>query len=331
MTKDIRNGLAGALVAGLAVLFSPSLFSEVPGESGQRWLSFPSNFGSLVLPVPSEWTQYSDDRHYFAQFRRTDGKGLVRLSLINDPTDGFTLGQLERGFGAALWGAQELAERGTLSKEKLKGPGNQGFYLFYKRREPDPKGFSHRAQGAVLISGLSLNFMADYEADADRFVESIVELVRSARLRSVTERQLVLPGAGWHVSIDVTGLSVSESSAGRLLATDPRTDLILSAFVEQVEQSPTSETCRDKYVGKLGQSPLHVVEPLFSRYGEFELYEYLVENHGGQTINQKHIHGYLAHESSCIEIHVSQVGFRPKKYQAMLEQLARAVILPAKN
>lgn len=301
--------------------------ASVPAACGALSQRIPTLKGELRFETPDDWRPFDPDHpHYLAQFRRQDDAGLVRFSLVTDPVDGFTLGQLERGFGVAQWLAREVAVSGSVVGRKLPGPGNRGYCLTYRLRSPDKLGFENVAQGSVLIKDVSFAFEAAYNGGADGFVDSIVRLVQAARL--LPEIRLQLSTRPWYLAVDTKSMKIErDTTPVRLMAGGG--GLALSVFLEDEGGERTSQECREAYVRKLSLSPVPQEEPASSEHGAFAVFSYRVTKFNGRRIDQKHLHAYLAHDGTCIEVHVSKVRFRPSDEGLLEGQLSRVRVVDA--
>lgn len=282
--------------------------------------------GTLSLAVPSEWIEFKVGPNSFevARFLIPHDKGTVRFEAVQHPgweTD-FVLSDLNRGIKTAKSIAKERAQDKKVNLTKIRGVGNHGSFLQYVVAEPDDPDHGYRVQGAVVVDGLSLNFVADLYGNDSAVLETILRVVTRATTEPLTQFELRSPGSQSAILVSTEGFVIDRHSTStklRMFALDP--DVLVTAFVEPNHSSPTAEDCREIYVAKLSQSPVEVTDQAQTRYREMALYEYTIKEHEGVRLMQKHIHAYLGHANACVEVHVSKTGFRESQKPELIEVL----------
>ena len=86
--------------------------------------------------------------------------------------------------------------------------------------------------------------------------------------------------------------------------------MALSLRLERAADARTPAECRIEAWDHLrARSPFRMDEVGMSQAGEVAVLEYLVKEVRGLPVEQKHLHGYLAKDEVCIEIHISKVRF----------------------
>jgi len=138
---------------------------------------------------------------------------------------------------------------------------------------------------------------------------------------------LSVPELKWALEIDAPNFVVEQKEItpggdnARFFATDKETGLIMSCFLEKASRSGTSKDCRDYYWERAKKSPFKKEDIKMSDFGPMALVEYVVKEHEGIVINQKHLNAYLAKDNYCVDIHLSKVNFRRGE-----EQLFEAIL-----
>jgi hypothetical protein len=135
--------------------------------------------------------------------------------------------------------------------------------------------------------------------------------------------RLSLPGQAWTLEIPSDELAIegdltrSDGRARALAAQDPA-GLAMTVFLE-ANQGTTSQACREMYWQRLkSQSPLAMDDVKMSERGPVALVEYVVREHQGVKLDQKHLNAYLAKAGTCIDIHLSKVRFTPADETRMM-------------
>ncbi len=127
---------------------------------------------------------------------------------------------------------------------------------------------------------------------------------------------LSVPHLKWALEIDAPNFIVEQEEItpsgdnARFFATNKETGVVMSGFLERVSRSGTSKDCRDYYWERAKKSPFKKDDIKMSDFGPMALMEYIVKEHRGKVINQKHLNAYLAKDNYCIDIHLSKVNFR---------------------
>lgn len=88
--------------------------------------------------------------------------------------------------------------------------------------------------------------------------------------------------------------------------------LILSVTAERIRGKASAEGRRRAFRDRIKASPKGlVVGPRESQAGEIAMLEYMTPEFGGAPIQQKHVLACLAKEDTYVDIHLSQVKFKP--------------------
>ncbi len=146
---------------------------------------------------------------------------------------------------------------------------------------------------------------------------------------------LSLPGAAWVVEIRTPGFIVQKdegSSDGMrryVYAVGQDPDVALSVRLERTSENVTPAECRRVGWNSLrARSPFRMDEVAMSETKELSILEYRVKEFQGLPVDQRHLHGYLAKDDVCVEVHVSKVRSTAADRGALAAILESARIRP---
>jgi len=132
------------------------------------------------------------------------------------------------------------------------------------------------------------------------------------------EIQLSLPDKRWSLSINLPDFKIEKAEfnkdvTGRMLyATNSRSGVIISIFLEKATFKGDSKACREYYWDKVKKSLFQKDNIRFSEIGEMACVEFMVKSFQGIPVNQKNLFAYLAKDDVCINIHLSKTTFTHK-------------------
>lgn len=138
---------------------------------------------------------------------------------------------------------------------------------------------------------------------------------------------LSLPELSWAVEINAADFAMEKKEIcpsgdeASFFATNEKTGLVMSGFLEKVSLGGTSKECRDHYWEKAKQSPFKKDDIKMSDFGQMAIVEYIVKEHQGIELNQKNLNAYLAKGNYWIDIHLSKPN-----YQAPDEILFKSIL-----
>jgi hypothetical protein len=158
----------------------------------------------------------------------------------------------------------------------------------------------------------------------------------AAYAQCATDRLVVaLPRASWAVEIRTPGFTVQKDDVAPdgtqryVYAVGPDGAVPLSVRLQRAPEVPTPEACRVEGWDRLRTgSPFRMDDVRMSQTGQFAILEYIVKEVKGLPIEQKNLHGFLAKDDVCVEIHVSKVRFTPADRPALAAILKSARIRP---
>jgi hypothetical protein len=135
--------------------------------------------------------------------------------------------------------------------------------------------------------------------------------------------RLSLPGQAWTLEIPADELAIEgdltrpDGKARGLAAQDP-TGLAMTVLLE-ANQGATSQACRDLYWQRLkSQSPVTMDGVKMTERGPVALVEYVVREHQGVRLDQKHLNAYLGKAGTCVDIHLSKARATPADERRMM-------------
>jgi S1-C subfamily serine protease len=167
---------------------------------------------------------------------------------------------------------------------------------------------------------------------------------------------LSLPNTSWNLHVPAVGFAVQrdtsrpDGNARSILAIDQASGINLSVFLERVPAGESGKDCRAFYSERLRNSPVKMEEVRTSERREMAILEYTDKEFARRmpeevkkmlgTIEQRHLHAYLAKQGVCIDIHLSKAlkpGDEPPPFGAILDGVrlsdpaAPASIAPAQH
>lgn len=127
---------------------------------------------------------------------------------------------------------------------------------------------------------------------------------------------LSLPELSWSLEINEPGFIIQQKEiapdgdAVRLQAANKETGVVLSAFLEHAPRTGGSKECREYYWATAEKS--HFKKEQIRKYesGPISVVEYIVPEHMGVKVNQKHVNAYLAEGDYWIDVHLSKAAHR---------------------
>lgn len=127
--------------------------------------------------------------------------------------------------------------------------------------------------------------------------------------------QVYLPAAGWSVEIPNAGFETNRRMSGKtkdtlnLVAANMASELFLSAYIEPAEGEGGSIEARAFFYGAMKEAPIAFSDEKAYERGPLAIQEYTWREVEGVELNQRHLHIYLAHQGSWVDIHLSKVSF----------------------
>lgn len=133
---------------------------------------------------------------------------------------------------------------------------------------------------------------------------------------------LGLPGKAWSVSLPLEGYRIHEEQlddpmAVSVLASNPSTGMVLSAFIEDFQLNDSVEKvdagyCNMYYEVQLYQSPLAAFQeaaPEFKVSRPMDFSAYFIPSVDGKEVRQEQTHGYFAVGRACVDVHLSKTNY----------------------
>lgn len=146
---------------------------------------------------------------------------------------------------------------------------------------------------------------------------------------------IAFPGATWALEIGTSGFTVQkdELSSDRMrrhiYAIGPDPDVVLSVRLERASGHQRAAECRRYAWDHLRtRSPFRMDDVTKSGVKELAILEYRVKEFQRLPVEQRHLHGYLAKDDVCVEIHVSKVRSTAADRPALAAILESARITP---
>jgi len=127
---------------------------------------------------------------------------------------------------------------------------------------------------------------------------------------------LSLPDLNWALEINAIGFSMEDfeiaphGNATRFQATNKKTGVVMSGFLEKAPKKGNAKDCRSYYWSKAQKSPFTKTDIKMSESGEIAIVEYFVKEYMGRELNQKNLNAYLAESDYWIDIHLSKTDYK---------------------
>jgi hypothetical protein len=136
--------------------------------------------------------------------------------------------------------------------------------------------------------------------------------------RKAGTQTLSLPDKSWSLLVDLPGFKRDEHStlpdgSGTMIqASNKKTGLVASVFLESRPDLDSTEACEADYWGQASKSPLPKSEVQHVTVGPLAVVHWLVREYLGLPLMQKNVNAYLYRDGVCIDVHLSKVQYEPK-------------------
>ncbi|HET6250921.1 MAG TPA: hypothetical protein VFE47_24745 [Tepidisphaeraceae bacterium] len=297
--------------------------------------------GSLALVVPKGWSdsiQPAPGRNLPPTIRlATQGEKFLMLITPLTSQDGDAnfnspakLREISQTTGK---GMLSTARETALDIQELKGDKVVGYYYTLTDKAPAPGSYEYVTSAAVGVGDLMLSVtMLHHEKDLPERTAAL-EMLKGATQKAHapnTELRVASPGGEWEIVIPIKGLEVDGQrvSVARKMkqvnASDEKSGLIASVFMEPAQKPGDSTMVRDVYWGRAKESPFKKDDIKLDKAGDFATVQYTVPEVGGQPIAQKNANIYIVHDGEWIDVHLSKVNFT-KADQAIFDEAIKGV------
>ena len=328
-------------VAMLGLMVSSTLYAaDAKVDVSARTFAVPQH-GALALSIPHGWKEAIEQppQPGFPTTLKltTDGKKFIVLITpvpstgedadFNSPAKLRKLAE-DRG-GQMLATAKEQ----SLSIVEIKGDNTAGYYWTLTDKAPDPGSFEFATGAVVGVGDLILSVtILHHEKDVLERKAAIKMLQGASQKAPVapTELRVAAPGGAWDLVLPVKGLERMDERGNRkgrikqVSATDQKSGLIVSIFMEPSPKNGDSSTVREVYWGRAKKSPMQKTDIKLDKAGDYATVDYLVPEVAGEVMDQKNVNVYIAHEGMWIDVHLSKVQFTAKD-QAMFDEAVKGI------
>lgn len=250
------------------------------------------------------------------------------------------------------------ATRRDLPVQELRGASLKGYYFSATDRRSTPAGgWRYMTYGSALLDDLVVTFSVYSNRSGEDQVPAMLDLMKrmthepptaeeaataEARTAAETARwatieidrdfgslllAIALPDKGWGLWFDLPGYEPQEGavapdqSSALMNASDPRTQVHVSAYLERQKKQRTVAGCRSHFTDRM-TSPFTKREE--AREGII-LVHYGVPEPGGAMIRDQHTHALFYRDGTCIDVDISK-----QEYRAGDEPLFDAVLAAIK-
>ena len=129
--------------------------------------------------------------------------------------------------------------------------------------------------------------------------------------------EIGLTGERWVVSLELPGYVIrneqerSDHLGKNMEATESRTGMVISVYVERERNLDRPQRCRDFYWSKSVRSPLPKIDISFSERPSMALVTWMVPEFRGNRVMQRNVNAYLNRGDVCVDVHLSKLDFHP--------------------
>lgn len=162
------------------------------------------------------------------------------------------------------------------------------------------------------------------------FIAIGVSVADGKPARKAGTQTLSLPDKSWSLLVDLPGFKRDgrrtrpDGSGTMIQASNKKTHLVASVFLESRPDLDSTEACKADYWGKASKSPLPKSEVQHVTVGPMAAVHWLVREYRGLPLMQKHVNAYLYRDGVCIDVHLSKVQYEPKD-EALLTAVLTSV------
>lgn len=233
---------------------------------------------------------------------------------------------------------KEVAVEDQLPIRELKGPGCQGLYFSATDRTvetPSLSDFKYMDQGAAAVGRLMMTFtVLTNVADAPERTKAL-DVVRSSRHLppgppwrvSKGSFALAFPGKTWRLTLDLPGYDIGpaellpEARGVKLAGTNPRTQMIISVFLEKAREGWTAVDHREDYWKRIRKGMRVDREDVQrSERGQMAILEFRVPTIEGAPVHRKSLNAFVVRDGVWIDVHLSKGSFQPDD-QVLFDQV----------
>jgi hypothetical protein len=301
--------------------------------------------GALIFQVPAAWkvsaARPSEDLPPTIHFDPASGEAFsVQITPVWKGPEASEMPDPPKIRKMVEQARDSVAARATTSdiliRELSAGPVNGYYYsVTDKTSEGKPGDWRYMTQGSARFEDLVLAFTVltndPQQPEADATFAMFQTLQReppspeeqavsqaAAQPPAHQEIKVALPDKPWALVLDLPGFKVEmqqvrpDRSGAMMQASNDRTRLIASAFVEREKKIDTVEECKKFYWGKGSKSPLRKTDVREVAKGEMIAVHYMIPEFQGIPAQQMNVNAYLYHDGTCIDVHLSKVKYDPE-------------------
>lgn len=337
----MRSGIRGLSAAIVAF----ALVTPAAEAARKSWTS--GQWGGVSAEIPEGWTatfQRPDQPGGAAIVLRPPGDTPLILLMTPLPLGGseepsVVLKRLADEIRASL--LRTSVEK-ALTPRELRGAGCRGLYHSATDKtveRPTATNFRYVDQGGAIAGRFLITFTLltnDPEGasrdQARKIVESLEHVLPGPPWRNADGTvAMAFPGKSWKLRLALPGFAVdpltpkTEEPGVRLLARNPKTGVIVSAFLERSPEGWTAVRHREDALVKMQAGDGMKRDSLRrSERGDAAILEYQVAEYRGERIDQKSMNSYRVKDGVWIDVHVSKEGYRPED-QTLLDAVIDSV------
>lgn len=156
-------------------------------------------------------------------------------------------------------------------------------------------------------------------------------------LISLGQNSFKMPAQDWALAIDLAEFKIEkkgyspDSSMFQLSATNAKTNMNMSIFIEKTTSTGDKNDCREFYWSKSAKSPLKKENVQKYETQDLAIVEHDTKEFNGQVVNFHSLNAYLSKNGYWIDVHISKVAYTKsdkKLFDAIVQSIA---IVPVKK
>jgi tetratricopeptide (TPR) repeat protein len=150
--------------------------------------------------------------------------------------------------------------------------------------------------------------------------------------KTASRKVITLPGKPWGLGVNLKGFKYEEDETSEdglrrtIRGENPKLKMKLSIFLGPATKAGGSKACREVFMERNKTGRLRLDEVTTWESGKLAAVEYIIKSDlGGIKFSHKNLNGYLAHDGTWIDIHLSKVDPSEEDLDTM-----RAILKSAK-
>ena len=141
-----------------------------------------------------------------------------------------------------------------------------------------------------------------------------------------------MPLEDWELEINIDGFKIEkegyspDSTMFQLSATNGKTNISLSIFIEKTDSKGDKEECRKYYWTKAKNSPLAKENLNQYETDDLAIVEHDTKEFNGQVVDFHSLNAYLVQKGYWMDIHISKAGYT-KKDKKLFKKIVESITI----